>query len=333
VVRLYIVHGTPVASGEVARGQGISLSSASVRNIMAGLEAAGYLFRPHSSAGCTPSDAAYRLYVDTLRPLRALPTKTRRQIERRLAATQRELVEDLEWVAQAVAEATRGAGVAVRPMIDEPSLEAASLIALDGVKVLGVLVTADGAVDKRVLTLSKRWSRPRLQELGNWLTGRLRGKTLEAIRTELGQIPDVAAGWCFGEDGEELIAALFARTEDDVEVSVAGTENLLQAPDFARVERLRSVLGVLHDRARIAHEWRRGFRGDKTQVIIGNESEVTASGNLGMVATLIFQEGRQFGAVGVVGSRRMDYGRIVPVVEFIGDSLTRMLEGDRLHHA
>ena len=89
---------------------------------------------------------------------------------------------------------------------------------------------------------------------------------------------------------------------------------------------MRSLLTRLHDRARIAKEFRKAFARGRTQVLIGEESEATASGNLGMVATLYFRDSRRAGAVGVVGPRRMDYQRIVPVVEYVGDTLTQMLE-------
>lgn len=336
VVKLYIRSGQPVASKEVVRHCDLGLSAATLRSIMAGLEAAGYLFRPHSSAGCTPSDSAYRIYVDSLKPRRTLPARTRRQLQTHMAAMQRELVEDIEWVARVVADATRGAGVAVRPMEEEPVLEATSLVALSGSRVLGVLVTADGTVEKRLLDVGSSWQRRDLEAVSNWVNRRFHGMTLEEIRNVLSGLDGrevESQSWPYGERGAEVVNALFARGNEGAEVRVAGAENLLQDESFARVERVRSLLAVLQDRTKIAREWRRVFRGGRTQVIIGHESEVTASGDLGMVATLFFREGHQVGAVGVVGSRRMDYGRIVPVVEFIGDSLTRMLEGGGVQHA
>ena len=113
----------------------------------------------------------------------------------------------------------------------------------------------------------------------------------------------------------------------------AGTDRLLQSAEFTEADRIRSLLSALHDRRRMASEWRRALDKGPTQVIIGRESDVTASGNLGMVATLFFKGGRRAGAVGVVGPRRMNYGRIVPVVKFIGDALTRMLEEPGASHA
>jgi heat-inducible transcriptional repressor len=129
--------------------------------------------------------------------------------------------------------------------------------------------------------------------------------------------------------GEATIAIarqLFQEAEGEIEVQVAGTDHLLHAADFAEAGRMRSLFVALQDRRRIVREWRRALDRGPTQVIIGDESEMTASGNLGMVATLFYHQGRPAGALGVVGPRRMDYGRIVPMVEFIGCTLTQMLD-------
>jgi heat-inducible transcriptional repressor len=329
VVELHIRSGDPVASRQVARHSGLGLSPATMRNVMAELEEGGYLCRAHSSAGRVPSDKGFRHYVDTM-PRRSGPTPSvRRELEGRVAAMRRELVEDIEWVAQLIAEATSEAGVAVRPMGDGPILEAISLVLLDNNRVLGVIVTDDGAVEKRVLEIDGDRTREQLQTLSNFLTSRLAGKSLRSIESivdssYLGNLSALS-----GElqiDAQEIAKQLFSRDERDVEVWVAGTDNLLATSDFLDVERVRSLLTTLQDRARIAKEFRKAFARGRTQVLIGEESEATASGNLGMVATLYFRDNRRAGAVGVVGPRRMDYQRIVPVVEYVGDALTQMLE-------
>jgi heat-inducible transcriptional repressor len=329
VVELHIRSGEPVASRQVALHSGLGLSPATMRNVMAELEESGYLSRAHSSAGRVPSDKGFRHYVDTM-PRRSGPTPAmRRQLEGRMATMRRELVEDIEWVAQLIAEATREAGVAVRPMGDGPILEAISLVLLDNNRVLGVIVTDDGAVEKRVLELEGDRTREQLQTLSNYLTSRLAGLTIRDIEP-------LVDGLCFDERGtgprelqieaQEIARQLFSSEGRDVEVWVAGTENLLATSDFVDVERVRSLLTTLQNRTQIAHEFRKAFARGRTQVLIGEESEATASGNLGMVATLYFRDSRRAGAVGVVGPRRMDYQQIVPVVEYVGDTLTQMLE-------
>ena len=327
-VELHIRSGEPVASKHVARHSGLGLSPATIRNVMAELEDGGFLSRAHSSAGSVPSDKGFRRYVDSM-PQRRGPTPAmRRELESRVAEMRRELVEDIEWVAQLIAEATSEAGVAVRPIGDGPMLEAVSLVLLENKRILGVIVTDDGGVEKRVVELDGERVREQLQTLSNYLTSQLAGLSLRDIESVLdtifldeeGHVPAIQA------EAKEIARQLFSSDNRDVEVWVAGTDNLLATSDFVDVERVRSLLTTLQNRTQIARAFRKAFARGRTQVLIGEESEATASGNLGMVATLYFRDRRRAGAVGVVGPRRMDYQRIVPVVEYVGDTLTQMLE-------
>jgi heat-inducible transcriptional repressor len=336
VVELYIRSGEPIASKMVARHSGLGLSPATMRNVMAELEEAGYLNRPHPSAGSVPSDLGYRVYVNNLPRPGAPPPAVRRALEGRMEALRRDLVEDIEWVARLVAEATSEAGVAVRPLGDGPILEAVSLVRLDDRRVLGVVVTDDGAVEKRVLEFGADHSREQLQALSNYLTRLLAEVPIREIEHRFDRsigVADDLVDEQIQHDARETIRLLFCRHEDDAEVRFAGTENLLASSDFSEIDRVRSLIATLQDRSCLAKEFRRAFAHGRTQVLIGEESEATASGNLGIVATLYFRDRRRAGAVGVVGPRRLDYQRIVPVVEYIGDTLTQMLESSGANHA
>ena len=333
VVELYISSGSPVASRQVACRSGLGLSSASIRNMMARLENRGLLSRPHPSAGSVPTDRSFRIYVDTLRP-RKVSAPVRHRLQKRMSDMRRELVEDLEWVAKVTADATLEAGMAMRPIGQEPVVEAVSLVPLGSSRVLGVIVTSDGTIEKRVLPRDDLPRAEDLQEESNHLTESFRGVSIVEFRRRI-QVPDaeISPADSLHRRSVESARLLFAEQDDSVEVQLAGTDHLLQSEDFVEADRVRSLFSTLHNRNRIASEWRRAFDRGPTQVIIGRESEVTASGNLGMVATLFYKEGRRAGALGVVGPRRMDYGRIVPVVELIGDILTRMLEEPGAMHA
>lgn len=336
IVELYIRDGEPVASQRVARHSGLGLSSATIRNVMAELEEGGFLTRLHTSAGRAPSDKGFRLYVDKLPRRSAPPPAVRKALSSQILAMRRELIEDIEWVAQLIARATNEAGVAVRPLGEGPVLEAVSLVLLEHRGVLGLIVGSDGSVEKRVLDLDGNLSRDDLQQLSNFMTRRLSGAPLQDTGEFLSRL---------GRDGQpgpdegllsharSVVRQLSAVEEGDIEVRIAGTENLLVSTDFSEIDRVRSLLTTLEDRTRLAAEFRRAFAGGRTQVLIGSESETTARGNLGIVATLYFRDRRQVGAVGVVGPRRMDYQRIVPVVEYIGDSLTQMLETSGAEYA
>jgi len=339
VVGLHIRTGEPVSSREVAGRSGLGLSAATIRNAMAELEESGLLSRSHASAGCVPTDTSLRMYVESRCLSRPLSATVRRELSRRIEATRRELVEDLEWVAKVLADVTSEAGLAVRPIADEQVLEAISLIPLGNCRVLAVVVSEDGAVEKRVVTLDREWRIEELQELANYLSAELFATPMSGVLDRLdaiGRSEDEGAmgsGSPCSREAIKIAESIFSSGEGEVQVLVAGTDNLVKAADFAEADRLRGLINALQDHARIVREWRRAFIKGTTQVIIGRESEVTASGSLGMVATLFFRQGRRAGAVGVVGPRRMDYSRIVPMVEFIGGTLTQMLDEVGADHA
>lgn len=345
-VERYIKAGEPVASRQVAGSAAIGLSAATVRNVMADLEDAGYLDRSHPSAGCVPTDRGYRVYVDSLSPSRRVPRTTRITLTDRIGAVRRELFEDLAWVPQLVAEVTREAGVAVRPMHEEPVVEAVSLVRLGGSRALGVIVTDDGTVEHRALDLADDVGDESLQTLANLLSNLFAGRTLTWIRdqplvcghsTGPEGSPDVQADHALQSVPADLrvplvavAGALFGERRDGVEVVIAGADNLLLSSDFEEIDRARSLMVLFNDRFRIVEEWRKHFSQGSTKVIIGRESEATAAASLAMVATLFYRRGRRVGALGVVGPRRMDYLHIVPIVEFIGEALTKILDGGEI---
>jgi heat-inducible transcriptional repressor len=337
VVERYIHKGAPVASAQVARSATVNLSPATVRSVMSELEQAGLLSRLHPSAGCIPTDAAFRVYVDWLRPgwSRLSPT-ARRSLSEQVGLVGRDPAEDLGWVARLVADVTREAGVAVRPMDDAPVVEAVSLVPFGGNRVMGVVVSAGGSIAKRVVTLADCLGDEALQGAAAWLTRQLRGMSVDCVCDWLEQAAPPGDAATLSEEarhGLDIGRRLFLRRQDSAEVHVAGAENLLQSEDFSELGRVRSLVRTLQDRSGIAREWRRVLTSERTRVIIGQESRVTSSGELGMVATLFFFEGHRVGALGVVGPRRMNYRRIVPVLEYIGDTVTQMLEEPGAHYA
>lgn len=330
VVELYIRTGEAVASRRVARAGRLGLSPATVRNTMAELESEGWLSRSHSSAGCVPTDRAFRAYVDASARGRLSP-QLKRDLAARMAAARRELLDDLEWVARLTAEVTREAGVAVRPMGEAPALEALTLVPLSGDRLLGVVVATDGSVEKRVLPADDGDTDEDLVDV----VAAFRGDGLDEVRRQLAAALGESGPWQrpYSRRAAKLAARLLAEPSEDVEMWVVGTDRLLTTSDFSEVDRVRSLLSTLDDRSRLAREWRRAFEAGPTQVLIGRESELTAEGDLGMVARLYFHNGRRAGAIGVVGPTRMNYGRIVPVVDFIGETLTTMLEQPGAVHA
>lgn len=323
IAGIFIRTGRAVASHQVAGRARHRLSPASIRSVMARLEERGLLSRSHPSAGCVPTDAGLRSFLDMDLPRRRPSAKLRRRVEARFNKVQHEVVDDFQWVAGLAADLTNEAGVVVRPIGEDPVLESLTLVPLGGGRVLGVMVTIDGWVGKQVTSLSEVGKNEDFSGLAARATARFRGVSFRHIRQRLRNGP--GEDWCAQDWERGVLLGVFPPDEGG-EVLVMGADNLLEHVNSSEIDRVRSVLKVLDDRPQIAWEWRRTLSTGSLGVVIGSESELTASGNLGMVATLFYRGERAAGAVGIVGPRRMDYGRVVSIVRCIGETLSEYLD-------
>lgn len=319
IIALYLQTGKAVASRQVSQAPGQSLSPASIRNLMAGLEEKGLLFREHSSAGCLPTDAGLRFFLDWKRGQLKISPGLRRTIEARCGDSERETVDDPVWIARLVAELTREAGIVVRPIDVSPILESLTLVPLGAHRILGVIVTANGWVRKRAVTAPEGTLDGELHLLAARVNEWFRGRRLDEIHEVLKVAPPNTQAWEYS-----ILHQLFS-IEEDGEVQVTGTENLVADEAFSELERIRSAVRVLEDRSGIAAEWRRILQDQETRVLIGEESPLTSDGKLGMVATLFYRGPQRAGAVGVVGPRGMNYLRILPMIECVGQTISRRL--------
>ncbi|NOZ77832.1 MAG: heat-inducible transcription repressor HrcA [Acidobacteria bacterium] len=332
VVWRYLRRGVPVSSTQVASAPAVSLSAATVRNVMAQLEEEGFLERSHRSAGRVPTDRGLRVFIDTHRGTSRLRRQRATDLVSRITVHRRDLVEDVEWVARLISDVTHEAGVVVRPIDRERCLEAVSFVPLGDGRVLGVVVTTDGAVEKRVFRAPATMTGEELTRSANVLSREFHGQRVSQIEAALRRVssgahPGTRPGPLPGAEASlPLMRELLSGLPEKVEMAVAGAGNLAASRDFSKGRELGTALAVLEDRKRILEALRRFLVGDRTRVIIGRESEITAQGNLGMVAMAFSQGGRRIGAVGVLGPRRMDYMKILPVVELIGSTLTEMLD-------
>ena len=338
VVEDFLRSGDPVSSSRVARRSAVGLSSASIRNVMAALEEKGLLCRAHHSAGREPTDAGLRGYVDRWVHAQPMTSGSMCAIRQRVLEVQRDFVEDLIWISELLADLTAEAGLAVRPLGTQPTLEAVSLARVEAHRVLGVVVTSDGRVRRRLCELGVVRTSEQLQRVENFLNLEYRGWTLDRIAAHLRNraldenrfdgerqvVRSLASHLC-----SELLAP---RDGEPADMVVSGTRRLLDFPEFSDSDRMRALVGVLNDAGRLVAVLGEKLVDHEPCVLIGRESELTSAGDLAMVASVFHRSGRRAGAVAVVGPRRMQYARVVPVVRLIGDTLTSLWsEGEVVH--
>jgi heat-inducible transcriptional repressor len=327
LVETYVATGEPVGSRTLSRRLPQALSPATIRNVMADLEDAGLLFAPHTSAGRLPTERGLRLFVDGLLQFGALPEEERDAIAARCAAGGRSLQETLGEASQMLSGLAGAAGLVVAPKREAP-VRHIEFVALGTGRALVVLVTADGQVENRVIEVPLGLPPSALQQASNYLNARLSGRTLEETR---------------GTVAEEIATnrtALDALTNQVIEAGLGtwaggaggslilrGQAKLLQNLDHAqRVQEIQALFERLEAQETMLRLLDLAQRGEGVQIFIGAESGLFDSAGLSMVVSPFRNGAEQIvGAIGVIGPTRINYGRIIPVVDYTARVIGRLL--------
>lgn len=328
IIHTHIMSGEPVSSRAISKLDRQRLSAATIRNVMADLEEVGLLRQPHTSAGRVPTEAAYRLYVEGLMRLHQVPNEEKVYIEESLQDVAGDAEQLMSAVTHLLSELSHQVGIVVTPRVDEVVLKSADFVSIGGRRVLCVLVSQTGLVDHLVIETEEETSREDLVRISNYLTESFSGCRLRDIRDRLLQMMD--------DDRQHLDRWLASAIDlarqaiDDSappEVLVEGTTTLLDQPELANLGQVRRMLDTFADKARLLKLLSRCLGQEGVRVVLGDESDVTSELDFSLVATAYsLGEGRRaLGCLGIIGPSRMEYRRIVPLVSFLGDSLSRAL--------
>ena len=327
VVDGYLASGQPVGSRTLAGAGGLQLSPASIRSVLHELEGLGLLAAPHTSAGRMPTEFGLRLFVDAMMQVAEPTVEERLAIERRVAQP---------WPIEAALAATSAilsdlsacAGVVMVPRL-EPLLSQLTLVPLSPGRALAVLVGEDGGVENRVLELPSGLAPGALEEVSNYVSAHLGGRTLaEASRVMRAEI---AAGQTVleGASRDLLERGLAVWSEDAARrpvLIVRGQANLLDEAALGDIERVRSLLDDLENKQSVAELLDLARKADSTRIFIGAENRLFAlSGSSVIASPYRDREGRVVGVVGVIGPTRLNYARVVPMVDFTAQSLGKLI--------
>jgi len=325
VVEAYLERGLPIGSKALAAS--VSLSPASIRGVMQELEERGLLTHPHTSAGRVPTETGLRLFVDGIMQAAAPDPRERREIERMIVRDQP--IEDaLAAATAALSGLSHAAGVVLAPK-RELRLNQLSFVPLSATRALAVLVGSDGTVENRIIALDGSASAVALNEISNFINARLAGLTLaeaeERLRQEIRERKeaiDAAAA--------ELVASgLAAWSQDHARrpvLIVRGQANLIDESTAEDLERVRKLLDELEDRQEIARLLETARDAPGCRIFIGSENRMFAlSGSSVIAAPYRGSQGEVVGVVGVIGPTRLNYARVVPMVDFTAKALTRLM--------
>jgi heat-inducible transcriptional repressor len=325
VVEAYLERGLPI--GSKALTGSVSLSPASIRGVMQELEERGLLTHPHTSAGRIPTDSGLRLFVDGIMQAAAPDPRDRREIERQIVRDQP--IEDaLAAASAALSGLSHAAGVVLAPK-REMRLKQLNFVQLSSTRALAVLVGADGSVENRVVSLHAGTSAAALLEVSNFINARLSGLTLDEAEARLrAEIRDRKEA--IDSAAAELVASgLAAWSQDHARrpvLIVRGHANLIDPAAADDLERVRRLLDELEEAQEIAHLLESARDAPGCRIFIGSENRMFAlSGSSVIAAPYRGSQGEVVGVVGVIGPTRLNYARVVPMVDFTAKALTRLM--------
>lgn len=324
MVELYLAGGEPVASAAVARASSTGLSAASIRNVMSDLEEAGYLMQPHTSAGRVPTDRGFRVYLNGQLAHVVLPPVEERRLRAMLTGSG-PLEESLAQVSHVLAEVTSEVGVAVAPHSQDASLRSIHFVQVSSERVLAIVVTAGGLVDSRLLSVERAFSQAELERISNYCTRSFTGLPLSQIRSRLLVMMAEERGKC-----DELLAGVVALGQQAVmadvggEVFLEGAGRLYERAAPGQLEAVRRLFAAFSEKAALLTLLNQLFQDGGPRVALGSELALTGDGDVGLIVTSFQCGSGERGLVGVIGLKRMDYPRIIPIVGFMGAYLSEV---------
>jgi heat-inducible transcriptional repressor len=332
LVGSYIRDGQPVGSRALSRESGLSLSSATIRNIVADLESLGFVSSPHTSAGRVPTDKGYRFFVDALLKSRppAEDDPAVAELRQQLVANRDDPKALVAAASQLLSNVTRLAGVVTLPRAQQASITQIEFVGLSDNRALVILVFNDREVQNRIIQLERYHSADELRRAANFLTERCRGKTLGQVRQEiLHEMQETRENMnALMKDAISVAERVFQVDENNrMDYVLAGETNLMGVGELSSVDKLRRLFEAFNEKRDILNLLDHSLRADGVQIFIGQESGYRILDDISVVTAPYSADNEVVGVIGVIGPTRMAYERVIPIVDLsakiLGAALAR----------
>lgn len=322
IVEEYLKYGIPVGSQTISKSLGQILSPATIRNVMAELADSDLLFSPHTSAGRQPTERGLRLYVDTLMKVDDISPE-RVQIEK-LTDT----ANIYDGASTLLSGLSSCIGVVIAPKMNKP-IRKIEFMKLEPRRVLGILITQDGMVENRVIPLDHDVSKSELEQVSNFLNDRIAGKTLSELNTDL--LTEIKTH----RNSLNALASLLVgdgiihplSSADEGHIFISGQGRLLDDPEAQlRLSEMKSLFAMLEEKQAMLSMMDAIEHGEGVQIFIGSENPVFERPTWSTIIRAYHdQNGRIIGATGVIGPTRLNYGKIVPIVDYTSLVVEKLL--------
>ena len=326
IVYEYIATGKPVGSRSFVQKYSFSLSPATMRNIMFDLEQMGYLSHPHTSAGRIPTDKGYRFYVDSLLDTYETVAKTDIEVREEMLAREIELDKIFMSIVKMLSLISKYTGIALMPKPDFTVVKHIEIISLTSNDVLFIIVTRTGIVIHKKVKLSSSINQDDLYKYSRFLTAELSGYSLVEIRQSLiNQLRTITDVETSVRDAALDITELALKDEQEPDIYVDGIENLLHIPDIVEAEKLHEIVRFIEQKDTLRKIMEDLRQKEGVFTLIGEEIKDIAIPCCSIIASSYKIGNSPVGVVGIIGPTRMDYEKVVPLVDYTGKVVSNFL--------
>lgn len=322
VVSQHIATGGLVASKTIAHQLDLSLSPATVRHVMADLEAMGLLHQPHTSAGRLPTDRGYRCYIASLQKNKTLTEERQQIIHEACERGGEDIVQVLVEVSKAMALLTNYLGIALSPRLENEIFQQIQFVILQDGRVLAILVHISGRVQHRVFHLEESLGQRELDEIACNLSKRFKGLSLAEARFAL--VEEVNLEWHEYElMREKILAQFFCHQGHGSSLIINGQPNLFRFPELSSdAQKIRELLKTIEEKEQLVKMLDQCLESSEVRLFVGNETPGVSGCSL-VAAKYFTSDKGYFGTLGVLGPMRLDYGLVIPLVDFSARVISR----------
>ena len=326
IIEDYIVTAEPIGSRTVTRSHGLSLSPATVRNVMADLEEMGFLASPHTSAGRVPTDKAYRFYVDSLLEVRNIARDEQEEIRKRCSLSGSDLGKVFKETSRMLSSLSHYTGIVVAPRFTANVFRHIEFIKLGGGRLLVILVSRNGTVQNKIIETEDEIRSADLVRMSNYLNHLLKGLTIAQVKEKI--VSEMRSDKV-KYDAMLTKALEFSRQtlpESDSEVFIEGQANILEQPEFTDVQRMKDVFRAFEEKGQLLSLLDRCMEAQGVNIYIGTEAHLSQMVGMSLI-TATYMTGRNtLGVLGVIGPTRMGYAKVIPIVDYTAQLVSRLLE-------
>jgi heat-inducible transcriptional repressor len=327
LVSLYCLTGEPVGSRTLSKKTKLGLSPATIRNVLADLEQLGYIAQPHTSAGRVPTDQGYRFYVNHLMRNYDLNSSQKEMIESQIQGRGGDLQNLLLLTTELMSHLSHSIALAVTPNLEKLVLENIEFVQINNCRVLTIVITRGGVVSNKVIDLDEPLTQAELTRIANYIRSEFNSQTLPTIRK---RILDLRKQEQSQYDqlikrammlGQKILEA----TEENESLVVTGAAQLVHYPEFANIQATRGILEALEEKSKIVRILTKFIEGEGIHILIGSENGDPELKGLSLISSPYRYQNEAVGTLGILGPTRMEYGRVVPLVEHIAKVVSNIL--------